>query len=82
MIDLERTIADLIRRKNAAPEGSAECKLLERELTGLRYSYEEAGGIMEDLDPIEWGGPARRPRATPARRRQVLPFRKPGSHRR
>jgi hypothetical protein len=30
--------------------------MLERELTGLRYSYEEAGPIIEDLDPFGWGG--------------------------
>ena len=22
---------------------------------GLRYSYEDAGGIIEDLDPFGWG---------------------------
>jgi hypothetical protein len=30
--------------------------MLERELTGLRYSYEEAGPIIEDLDPFGAGG--------------------------
>jgi hypothetical protein len=30
--------------------------MLERELTGLRYSYEEAVPIIEDLDPFGWGG--------------------------
>jgi hypothetical protein len=33
--------------------------MLERELTGLRYSYEEAGPIIEDLDPFGWGGTCR-----------------------
>jgi hypothetical protein len=26
-----------------------------RELAGLRYSREEAGPIMKDVDPLEWG---------------------------
>jgi hypothetical protein len=34
MSDLETVIADLIKRKNAAREGSAERRMLERELTG------------------------------------------------
>jgi hypothetical protein len=34
--------------------------MLERELTGWRYSYEEAGPIIEDLDPF-WLGRAYRP---------------------
>jgi hypothetical protein len=33
--------------------------MLERELTGLRYSYEEAGPIIEDSDPFGWGGTCR-----------------------
>jgi hypothetical protein len=44
---------------NAARKGSAEHRMLERELTGLRYSYEEAGPIIEDLDPFGWGGTCR-----------------------
>ena len=28
--------------------------MIERQLQGLRYTYEGAGGIIEDLDP-EWG---------------------------
>jgi hypothetical protein len=59
MSDLETVIADLIRRKNAARRGSAERQMLERELTGLRYSYEDAGPIIEDLDPFGWGGTCR-----------------------
>jgi len=47
-------IADLVDRKNACPEGSAERRFYVRQLTGLRYTFEEAGGIIEDLDP-EWG---------------------------
>jgi hypothetical protein len=48
---------------------------------GLRYSYEDAGGIIEDLDPIGWGSTVRlaadaqSPRPTD---QQVLPFRRPG----
>ena len=53
--DLEKIIATLIERKYAAPEGSAEHRLAVRELAGLRYSREEAGPIMEDLDPLGWG---------------------------
>jgi hypothetical protein len=49
---LEAIIADLVKRKNAAT--GAERKMLERELTGLRYSYKDAGPIIEDLDPTGW----------------------------
>ena len=51
---LERVIADLVRRKDAAVEDSAEYRWAIRQLQGLRYSYEAAGGIMEDLD-FGWG---------------------------
>ena len=79
-IDLEQTIADLIDRKKELPEDSAEYQLIERELTGLRYSREEAGGIMEDLDPFGWGGYCRPlPATTSPEPRQVLPFRRSGS---
>jgi hypothetical protein len=44
-------------------------------LTGLRYPYEDAGGIIEDLDPFGWGATCRPLAATPATERQVLPFR-------
>ena len=44
----KKTIADLIKRKYAAADGSAERRMAVRQLTGLRYSYEEAGGIIED----------------------------------
>jgi hypothetical protein len=33
--------------------------MLERELTGLRCSYEKAGPIIEHLDPFGWGGTCR-----------------------
>jgi hypothetical protein len=54
---LEAIIADLVKRKNAAT--GAERKMLERELTGLRYSYKDAGPIIEDWAPIGWGSSAR-----------------------
>ena len=60
MDNLERTIAKLIARKNAAEPGSAEHRMAVRQLIGLRYSREEAGPIIEDLDPIEWGGSCHR----------------------
>jgi hypothetical protein len=44
--ELEKTIAALIERKNAAPKGSAEYLLAKRQLAGLRYSYEMAGPIQ------------------------------------
>jgi hypothetical protein len=76
-IDLEQTIADLIDRKKELPEDSAEYQLIERELTGLRYSREEAGGIMEDLEPFGWGGYCRPlPATTSPEPRQVLLFRR------
>ena len=34
-----------------------------RELAGLRYTREEAGPIMEDLDPLEWGAVTPNPSA-------------------
>ena len=52
---LEQIIADLVYRKNACPEDSAERRFYERQLAGLRYTYEEAGGIIEELDPFGWG---------------------------
>jgi len=58
-MELEQTIAALIARKYAAPEGSAERRFLVRQLTGLRYSREEAGGIIEDLDPHDWASTVR-----------------------
>jgi hypothetical protein len=53
--ELEKTIAGLIKIKNAAPEGSAAYLLAKRALAGLRYSRELAGPIMEELDSWEWG---------------------------
>jgi hypothetical protein len=51
--ELEKTIRDLVERKNAARDDSAEQKFCERQLQALRYRYEEAGGIIEEVD--EWG---------------------------
>jgi hypothetical protein len=59
MDDLETIIRDLIERKNALPEDSPEHRFVVRQLVGLRYSREEAGGIIEDLDPMGWGSYAR-----------------------
>jgi hypothetical protein len=58
-----------------AREGSAGRRLLERQLINLRYSYKEAGGIIEDLDR-DWGSTCRPLAASPSTEpRQVLPFR-------
>ena len=51
---LEEQVRQLVDRKEAAPPGSAEYKLVVRMLQGLRYSYEGAGGLIEDMDP-DWG---------------------------
>lgn len=52
--ELEETIADLIKRKYAAPKGSVEYRLAVAEQRVLRYTREMAGPIMEDLDPFGW----------------------------
>jgi len=54
MDDLETTIAALIDRKRDLDEASAEYRFINRQLAGLRYTLEEAGGIIEDLDPFGW----------------------------
>ena len=46
--------------------------MLERELAGLRYSY-EAGPIIEDLDPFGWGGTCH---PLPVTAQPILPRRK------
>jgi hypothetical protein len=51
--DLVITIQKLIDMRNKSPF-SLERLMIERQLRRLRYSYEEAGGIIEDLDPC-WG---------------------------
>jgi hypothetical protein len=52
--ELYAIIEDLVDRKNAAPEDSAEYRFCIRQLAGLRYTYEDAGGIIEELDRY-WG---------------------------
>jgi hypothetical protein len=77
--DLEQIIKTLIWRKRTAR--GAELQLIERELRGLRYSYETAGGIIEDLDPIGWGSYCRPLPAAPATDTQPIQLhRRPGSH--
>ena len=49
---LEEIIGDLVRRKKHARP--TEKAMLNRVLNGLRYTYEQAGGIWEDLDPFGW----------------------------
>jgi hypothetical protein len=44
-IELERTIDDLVYRKRQLDLDSPEYQFIDRVLTGLRYSCEEAGGI-------------------------------------
>jgi hypothetical protein len=53
-MDLEQTIDALVYRKKKLDLDSPERRFINRILTGLRYSYEEAGGIIEDLD-FDWG---------------------------
>ena len=76
-MDLEQTIDALVKRKRAALVDSAEWHLANNALIALRYSYEEAGGIIEDLDR-DWGTTFRRPAvASPSTEQQpkVLRFR-------
>jgi hypothetical protein len=75
---LEKTIVDLIERKYAAPEGSAAYRLAVRELAGPRYTREEAGPIMEDLDPWGWGAVTPNPSAEGPG--LVLRLQRDGSH--
>jgi hypothetical protein len=72
-IDPEHTIDDLVYRKKSLDIDSPEYQFIDRVLTGLRYSCEEAGGIIEDLDPFGWGGSCRPLESSPATEpRQVL----------
>jgi hypothetical protein len=78
-MDLEKIIDELVYRRKLLPLDSAERQFIERELTGLRYSREEAGGIIEDLDPFGWGATCRPFEASPSTEpRRVLPFRRTG----
>jgi hypothetical protein len=47
---LKITLRTLIERMNAAREGSAEHRLIERQLEGVRGESELAGLIMEGYD--------------------------------
>jgi len=49
--ELERTIAEIIARREEASEDSAAHRMAVRQLEGLRLTREEAGGIIEALDP-------------------------------
>jgi len=64
-MDLEKIIDDLVHRKKKLDLDSPEYQLINRILTGLRYSYEEAGGIIEDLDR-DWGATCRPLTSSPA----------------
>ncbi len=52
--DLEEAIRALLERHETVPEDSAERRFIARQLTGLRYSCEKAGPIIESLSPFEW----------------------------
>ena len=66
-MDLERIIDELVYRKKKLDLDSPERQLIDRILTGLRYSYEDAGGIIEDLDR-DWGATCRPLAASPSPR--------------
>ena len=68
-MDLEQTIDALVHRKKNLDLDSPERRFINRILTGLRYSYEEAGGIIEDLDSFGWGTTCRPLAATPTTER-------------
>ena len=53
--ELEVIIRALVKRKNALPMDTPEYTFYERQLRALRYSHEEAGGIIEEADPQGWG---------------------------
>ena len=64
-MDLEQIIDDLVYRKKKLDLDSTERKLINRILTGLRYSYEDAGGIKHSsLRPLQ--KPAFAPARMPA----------------
>ena len=76
-MDLEKIIDELVYRKKKLDLDSPEYQLINRILTGLRYSYEDAGGIIEDLD-FDWGSTVRLAadvQSPPPTDQQVLPFR-------
>ena len=78
-MDLEKIIDELVYRKKKLDLDSPERQFIDRVLTGLRYSYKDAGGIIEDLDTFDWGATCRPLAASPATEpRRVLPFRRAG----
>lgn len=52
LANLRKTIADLIKAKHEAVEDSPEHRFIVRRLANLRFSREEAGGIIKNLDPL------------------------------
>jgi hypothetical protein len=50
--ELEAIIARLVNRLDAAREGSAEYRLIERQLVGLRDGSELGGLIIEEYDMV------------------------------
>jgi hypothetical protein len=78
-MDLEKIFDDLVYRKKNLDLDSLDYRLINRMLTTLRHSREDAGGIIEDLDPFGWGATCRPLESTPAQGpRRVLPFRRAG----
>ena len=74
--ELEQRIYEPLKAKRAATEGSAEHRLAVREPAGLHSTYEMAGPIMEDLDPLEWGAMCPNP-PVPDPEGKVLPLQSP-----
>lgn len=50
MIDLEQTIAALIKRKSELAEGSAECRLIDEQRSRRAKSAENHGASTVDTD--------------------------------
>jgi len=76
MTGLERTIADLVERKDAALLDSPEWTLANNALTALRYSVTGAGDIIDDLDRGAETTYRRLAVVDSTKQQQVLPFRK------
>jgi hypothetical protein len=74
--ELEEMITELIEARDAAEKGSAEYVMARRQLAGLRFTYENAGPIMEDLDPWGFGASCWGPDAADPEG-SVLPMRRP-----
>jgi hypothetical protein len=80
--DLERTIADLVERKERAElVDSAEWRLANNALIALRYSITGAGDIIDGLDRCAETTFHRFAAASPSTEQQpkVLPFRRAGN---